>query len=105
MIDYESLEKEYEEVKKEREKAREKLELLEEQTKNLRIKETANVLEYIAHLAESKEPTKELLNDIERYAVHCLNCLNGNIDGTFLPIWQERQPDNGYKVMYGEKTK
>lgn len=45
MIDYESLEKEYEAVKKEREKAREKLELLEEQTKNLRIKETANVLD------------------------------------------------------------
>ncbi len=105
MIDYDRLEKEYEAIKTERNNIREKLESLDKQTENLRIKETKNVLEYISCLCNRKEPPKDVLRDIECYAVHCLNCLNGNIDGTFLPIWQERQDDNGYKVMYGVKKK
>ena len=103
MIDYEELQKEFEQIDSEKTKIENRLKELDLQLKELRKKEVYNVIDYIAGLARWKQPTKELLYDIECYAVHCMNCMNGNIDGTFLPIWQEKQEDGGYKIMYGGK--
>ena len=42
-----------------------------------RIAEVYNVLDALNH-------RKDISNDIKGYLVHCMNCLNGNIDGTVL---------------------
>ena len=42
-----------------------------------RIAEAYNVLSALNH-------RKDVSNDIKTYLVHCMNCLNGNIDGTVL---------------------
>lgn len=103
MIDYMELEKEFKQIDSERTEIKSRLKELDFQLKELRKKEVYNVLDYIASRARWEQPTKELLHEIECYAVHCLNCINGNIDGTFLPIWQQKQKNGGYKVMYGGK--
>ena len=42
-----------------------------------RIAETYNVLDAL-------NKRKDISNDIKTYLVHCMNCLNGNIDGIVL---------------------
>lgn len=60
---------------------------LEEACNNARVNYRISEVKYVLSNVLDRARNNDLSSfDLETYLVHCLNCLNGNIDGTVLDM-------------------
>ena len=81
----------YENIKDRRDEIRESEKILKYNLLDYRIKSVHRILEYINSLcwkADNKE-----MREVHNYIVHCLNKLNGNIDGVELTLNENEEGD------------
>jgi len=92
MIDYNKTKTMYNEIEKKEALVRQLNNEIEIETYKYRIESVGRVLGYINDLCWSKKVEEKQLNT---YIVHCLNKLNGNIDGVELSLENLNNVNNG----------
>lgn len=85
----EVLEKEYKAIERRRQELKREIINIESDLIEYRIKSAKRVIEFVARNNEKISPRY-----IETYLVHCLNKLNGNIDGVELTLGQSDEEAN-----------
>ena len=85
----EVLEKEYKAIERRRQELKREIINIESDLIEYRIKSAKRVIDYVAYNTE-----KLSHRDIQLYLVHCLNKLNGNLDGLELILGQSDEEAN-----------